>query len=137
METAAMAAPGLESSRTAQGEEPSGSTESSDAVRTPVPIASTVSPELPVSPGQGVEPPGKSLWEQICEGRQPGSAERGGTRQAGAAFTGRLLCSRCLTCVPSLVAAPQARRHLHFTDRETEAPRFCPRLLSAVSHLDS
>lgn len=75
METAAMAAPGLESSRTAQREEPSGSTESSDPVRTPVPMAFTASPELPVSPGQGVEPPGKNLWEQICEGRQPGSAE--------------------------------------------------------------
>ncbi|XP_025711377.1 IQ domain-containing protein K isoform X3 [Callorhinus ursinus] len=62
-----MAAPGPESSRTAQREEPARPAESSDTVRTPVPIVSAVSPELPVSPGQGVEPPGKNLWEQICE----------------------------------------------------------------------
>lgn len=83
VETAAMAAPCPASSRTAQREEPARSAESSDTVRTPVPIVSTVSPELHVSPGQGVEPPGKNLWEQICQGRQPGPAERGGTRQAG------------------------------------------------------
>ncbi|XP_035931934.1 IQ domain-containing protein K isoform X7 [Halichoerus grypus] len=62
-----MAAPSPASSRTAQREEPARSAESSDTVRTPVPIVSTVSPELPVSPGQGVEPPGKNLWEQICQ----------------------------------------------------------------------
>ncbi|KAF3819006.1 hypothetical protein GH733_012423, partial [Mirounga leonina] len=62
-----MAAPGPASSRTAQREEAARSAESSDTVRTPVPIVSTVSPELPVSPGQGVEPPGKNLWEQICQ----------------------------------------------------------------------
>lgn len=117
METAAMAAPGPASGRRTQREEPVGSPESSDTVRTSVPIVSTVSPELPVSPGQGVEPPGKNLWEQICEGRQPGPAERGGTRQAGSAFPG------CLTCVAPLVAARQARQDLHFTDGETEAPR--------------
>ncbi|XP_032183917.1 IQ domain-containing protein K isoform X3 [Mustela erminea] len=62
-----MAAQGPASGRTAQREEPAGSTESSDTVRTSVPIVSTVSPEPPFSPGQGVEPPGKNLWEQICE----------------------------------------------------------------------
>ncbi|XP_027466089.1 IQ domain-containing protein K isoform X3 [Zalophus californianus] len=62
-----MAAPGPESSRTAQREEPARPAESSDTVRKPVPIVSAVSPELPFSPGQGVEPPGKNLWEQICE----------------------------------------------------------------------
>lgn len=86
-----MAAPGRVSSRTGPREEPAGSTELSDATRTPVPTVSPVSPELPVSPGQGAEPLGKNLWEQICEGRQSGPAERGGTRQAGAAFSGRLL----------------------------------------------
>ncbi|XP_037670290.1 IQ domain-containing protein K isoform X4 [Choloepus didactylus] len=48
-------------------EEPAGSPESSGTTRTPVPTVSSVSPELPVSPGQGAEPPGKNLWEQICE----------------------------------------------------------------------
>lgn len=112
-----MAALSQSSGGTTQREEPAGSTESSDTVRTSVPIVSTVSPELPFSPGQGVEPPGRNLWEQICEGRQPGPAERGGTRQAGSAFSGRL------TCVAPVVAARQARQDLHFTDGETEAPR--------------
>uniref|UniRef100_A0A8P0TQ49 IQ motif containing K n=2 Tax=Canis lupus familiaris TaxID=9615 RepID=A0A8P0TQ49_CANLF len=62
-----MAAPAPVSSRTAQRDEPPGSTESSDTARTPLPTVSTLYPELPVSPAQGVEPPGKSLWEQICE----------------------------------------------------------------------
>uniref|UniRef100_A0A8C8XU15 IQ motif containing K n=1 Tax=Panthera leo TaxID=9689 RepID=A0A8C8XU15_PANLE len=62
-----MAAPGRVSSRTGPREEPAGSTELSDATRTPVPTVSPVSPELPVSPGQGAEPLGKNLWEQICE----------------------------------------------------------------------
>ncbi|KAM9583750.1 IQ domain-containing protein K [Trichechus inunguis] len=44
-----------------------GSPESSAATRTLVPTVSPVSPELPVSPGHVVEPPGKNLWEQICE----------------------------------------------------------------------
>lgn len=101
MEAAAMAAPAPVSSRTAQRDEPPGSTESSDTARTPLPTVSTLYPELPVSPAQGVEPPGKSLWEQICEGRQPRPAERGGTRQAGAALTGRLIGFGHLKCVTS------------------------------------
>lgn len=91
METGAMAGLSRVSSRTCHPEEPAGFAESADTTRTPVPIVSSVSPELPVSPGQGAEPLGKNLWEQICEGRQSGRAERGGTRQAGAAFSGRLL----------------------------------------------
>ncbi|XP_039111811.1 IQ domain-containing protein K isoform X2 [Hyaena hyaena] len=55
------------SSRTCHPEEPAGFAESADTTRTPVPIVSSVSPELPVSPGQGAEPLGKNLWEQICE----------------------------------------------------------------------
>ncbi|XP_053412235.1 IQ domain-containing protein K isoform X2 [Nycticebus coucang] len=59
-----MAAPQGLSSRGAPREEPSGSANSS-FTRTPV---LTASPEsLIVSLGQVAEPPGKSLWEQICE----------------------------------------------------------------------
>uniref|UniRef100_A0A8C5V1T4 IQ motif containing K n=1 Tax=Microcebus murinus TaxID=30608 RepID=A0A8C5V1T4_MICMU len=70
--------PPLGSSCTAQREEPSGSA-NSFAPRS-LPTASSGSPELPVLPGQAAESPGKSLWEQICEGRMPALAERGGTR---------------------------------------------------------
>ncbi|XP_076997836.1 IQ domain-containing protein K isoform X5 [Tamandua tetradactyla] len=62
-----MAAPPQVSSRSGQRQESAGSPESSVTTRTPVPTVSSVSPELPVSPGQGTQPPGKSLWEQICE----------------------------------------------------------------------
>ncbi|XP_045398671.1 IQ domain-containing protein K isoform X3 [Lemur catta] len=61
-----MAAPPRISSRTAQREEPSWSATSS-ITRTSVRTASSGSPELTVLPGQVAEPPGKSLWEQICE----------------------------------------------------------------------
>ncbi|XP_004450457.1 IQ domain-containing protein K isoform X1 [Dasypus novemcinctus] len=54
-------------SRSGPREEPAGSPESSVTTRTPVTTVSSVSPELPVSPGQVAEPPGKNLWEQICE----------------------------------------------------------------------
>lgn len=80
METAAMAAPRRMGSRLSQREERAGSAESwftSSASLAPV------APEPPVSPGPVAEPPGKNLWEQICEGRQPGPAEGGGTRAAG------------------------------------------------------
>lgn len=85
LETAAMAASRQTSSRSVQRMEPSGSAESSVATRTPVPTLSSPSPspELPVSPGQVAELSGKNLWEQICEGRQPGLAAAGGTRAAG------------------------------------------------------
>ncbi|XP_057604074.1 IQ domain-containing protein K isoform X3 [Hippopotamus amphibius kiboko] len=43
------------------------STESSITARTPVPVVFPVSLDLPVSPGQAVELPGRNLWEQICE----------------------------------------------------------------------
>ncbi|KAM7149687.1 IQ domain-containing protein K isoform 3-T3 [Molossus nigricans] len=59
-----MAALGRVGSRTAQREERAGSFESPGAPRTalrPAPL------EPPVSPGKGAEPPGRSLWEQICE----------------------------------------------------------------------
>jgi hypothetical protein len=71
-ETAAMAAPRQVSSRSVPREEPVGSANSSVTNPTPVPTVSPVSLERPVSPGQVAEPPGKTLWEQICEGRQPG-----------------------------------------------------------------
>ncbi|KAI5139933.1 IQ domain-containing protein K isoform X2 [Manis pentadactyla] len=58
-----MAAPGAVSSRIAAREEPAGSAESSVVTPTPLP---TVSPELPVSSGQGAVR-GKNLWEQICQ----------------------------------------------------------------------
>ncbi|XP_008582292.1 PREDICTED: IQ domain-containing protein K-like, partial [Galeopterus variegatus] len=48
-------------------QEPRGSADSLVTTRRPVPTVSSVSHELPVSPGQVAEPPGKSLWEQICE----------------------------------------------------------------------
>uniref|UniRef100_A0A673VTE8 IQ motif containing K n=1 Tax=Suricata suricatta TaxID=37032 RepID=A0A673VTE8_SURSU len=63
----AMAALRRLSSRTCHPEEPAGSAKSLDTTRTPVPTMSPVSPELPVSPGQGAKPLGKNLWEQICE----------------------------------------------------------------------
>uniref|UniRef100_A0A286XQX7 IQ motif containing K n=1 Tax=Cavia porcellus TaxID=10141 RepID=A0A286XQX7_CAVPO len=74
-----MAATPQLSSRAPQREDCTGS---ADSVTTPnsVPTVSPVSPE-PVSPGQVAEPPGKNLWEQICEGRQGGSrAAREGPR---------------------------------------------------------
>lgn len=80
VETAAMAAAGL-GGRTAQCSEGVVSAESSVTARTPVSVVSHVSLELPVSPGQVAEPPNKNLWEQICEGRQPGPAEMGELRQ--------------------------------------------------------
>ncbi|XP_012503002.1 PREDICTED: IQ domain-containing protein K [Propithecus coquereli] len=78
-----MAAPPRTPSRTAQREEPSGSANSS-VTRTSVPTASSGSPELTVLPGQVAEPPGKSLWEQICEeyeAEQPPSPEGNKAKQ--------------------------------------------------------
>eukprot|EP00072_Mus_musculus_P076062 XP_017177825.1 PREDICTED: IQ domain-containing protein K isoform X5 [Mus musculus] len=62
-----MAAPRLVSSRSVLREEASGSADSPITTRTPVPAVSPGSPEVLVSPPQVVEPPGKSLWDQICE----------------------------------------------------------------------
>lgn len=70
METAVMAAPQYVGSRTGQSEERAGSMESFVTSRRTLPTVSHVSFERPVSPGQVAEPPGKSMWEQICEGRQ-------------------------------------------------------------------
>lgn len=79
--TAAMAAPGPVG-RTAQRLEGTVSNESSITARTQVPVVSPESLDLPVSPVQVSELPSKNLWEQICEGRQPGPAERDGTLAA-------------------------------------------------------
>ena len=79
--TAAMAAPGPVG-RTAQRVEGTVSNESSITARTPVPVVSPESLVLSASPVQVSELPSKNLWEQICEGRQPGPAERDGTRAA-------------------------------------------------------
>ncbi|XP_040611574.1 IQ domain-containing protein K isoform X2 [Mesocricetus auratus] len=62
-----MAAPRQVWNRSVQREEAGGSAESSVATRTPVPAVSPGSPERLVSPAQVAEPPGKNLWEQICE----------------------------------------------------------------------
>ncbi|KAM5328818.1 IQ domain-containing protein K isoform 2-T2 [Glossophaga mutica] len=43
------------------------SSELSVTTRTPVPTVCPSSPERPLSPGKVAEPPGKNLWEQICE----------------------------------------------------------------------
>lgn len=67
METAVMAAPQYVCSRTGQSEERAGSIESFVTSRKTLPTVSHVSFERPVSPGQVAEPPGKSMWEQICE----------------------------------------------------------------------
>lgn len=70
METATMAAPGRVGSRAAQHEEPAGSLES-------VPTACPAPLERPA------EPPGRTLWERICEGRRRRGPGRG--RAAGVA----------------------------------------------------
>ncbi|XP_036081362.1 IQ domain-containing protein K isoform X14 [Rousettus aegyptiacus] len=62
-----MAAPQYVGSRTGQSEERAGSIESFVTSRRTLPAVSHVSFERPVSPGQVAEPPGKSMWEQICE----------------------------------------------------------------------
>lgn len=80
VETASMAASKQASSRGVLREEAGGSADSPATTRTPVPAVSSGSPEMLLSPAQAAEPPGKNLWEQICEGR------RGGTR-AGPART--------------------------------------------------
>uniref|UniRef100_A0A8C6RTX6 IQ motif containing K n=1 Tax=Nannospalax galili TaxID=1026970 RepID=A0A8C6RTX6_NANGA len=72
-----MAALGQASSRSMPPEGAGGSVDLSVTTRSPVPA---VSPERPVSPGQVAEPPGKNLWEQICEGRRPPVADPGATR---------------------------------------------------------
>ncbi|KAI4551904.1 hypothetical protein MJT46_020135, partial [Ovis ammon polii x Ovis aries] len=96
-----MAAPGPVG-RTAQRLEGTVSNESSITARTQVPVVSPESLDLPVSPVQVSELPSKNLWEQICEGRQPGPAERDGTGgPAGLALAGCLLCARRLTCEAS------------------------------------
>ncbi|XP_054431457.1 IQ domain-containing protein K [Pteronotus mesoamericanus] len=43
------------------------SLELSVTARMPVPTVYPASPERPLSPGKVTEPPGKNLWEQICE----------------------------------------------------------------------
>ncbi|XP_070317061.1 IQ domain-containing protein K isoform X4 [Odocoileus virginianus] len=64
--TAAMAAPGAVG-RTTQRLEGTVSNESCITARTPVPVVSPESLDLPVSPVQVSELPSKNLWEQICE----------------------------------------------------------------------
>ncbi|CAH6793007.1 Iqck [Phodopus roborovskii] len=66
-----MAAPRQVSNRSVQREEAGGSVDSAVATRTPVPAVWPWSLERLVSPAQVAEPPGKNLWEQICEGRRP------------------------------------------------------------------
>lgn len=65
-----MAAPGRVGSRAAQHEERAGSLES-------VPTACPAALERPA------EPPGRTLWEQICEGRRRRGARAGPGRAAG------------------------------------------------------
>ncbi|KAF6124876.1 IQ motif containing K [Phyllostomus discolor] len=60
-----MAALGRVSSSSGQRE--AYSLELSVTTRTPVPTVCPTSPERPLSPGKVAEPPGKNLWEQICE----------------------------------------------------------------------
>nr|XP_044998974.1 IQ domain-containing protein K [Jaculus jaculus] len=62
-----MAASRQTSSRSVVRDEPSGSADSSVSTRTLVLTVSPVSPERLVSPGQVPEPPGRNLWEQVCE----------------------------------------------------------------------
>lgn len=80
VETASMAAPRQASSRSVLREEAGGSTDSAVTTRTPAPAVSPGSPEMLVSPAQVAEPPGKNLWDQICEGRRPPLTGPGGTR---------------------------------------------------------
>lgn len=130
VETAAMAAPRQVPSHTVP-RKPSCSTDSS-FTRTPVPTVSLGSRELPVSPWQVAEPSSKNLWEQICDGRQPGLAERGGTR-VGAAFEERPLCAWRLTGG----AAGQQLRGPGLLILRTEKLRLgeaSPRLRSAASN---
>ncbi|KAB0348805.1 hypothetical protein FD754_013662 [Muntiacus muntjak] len=61
-----MAAPGAVG-RSAQRLEGTVSNESCITARTPVPVVSPESLDLPVSPVQVSELPSKNLWEQICE----------------------------------------------------------------------
>lgn len=71
------------SSRCGPREEPDGSADSTGTSRTPVLTVSSVSSEPTGSPGQVTEPPGgKSLWEQICEGRRGGTGRPGWDRGA-------------------------------------------------------
>lgn len=78
VETASMAAPKAVSSRSVLREEAGGSVDSPVTTRTPGPAVLPGSLEMLVSPPQVTEPPGKNLWEQICEGRRPpGRAGRG------------------------------------------------------------
>lgn len=98
VETASMAAPRLVSSRSVLREEASGSADSPITTRTPVPAVSPGSPEVLVSPPQVAEPPGKSLWDQICEGRRPAAGragrDAGGTRRDARS---KPLCARRVT----------------------------------------
>lgn len=77
VETASMAAPRPVSSRSVLREEAGGSVDSPVTLRTPVPAVSPGSPEVLVSPPQVAEPPGKNLWDQICEGRRPAAGRAG------------------------------------------------------------
>lgn len=102
VETASMAAPRQTSSRIAHREEAGGSADLSATTRTPVPAVPPGSPESLVSPVQVAEPPGKNLWEQICEGRLTGL---GGTR--GDAHS-EPLCARRVTRAASRASGPRA-----------------------------
>lgn len=93
VETASMAAPRQVSSRSVLREEAGGSTDSPVTTRTPVPAVSPGSPEMLVSPAQVAEPPGKNLWDQICEGRRPPLAGPGGTRAGPAGTRVPTLCA--------------------------------------------
>lgn len=93
VETASMSAPKQASSRSVLREEAGGSTDSPATTRTPVPAVSPGSPEILVSPAQVAEPPGKNLWDQICEGRRPPLAGPGGTRVGPAGTRVPTLCA--------------------------------------------
>lgn len=89
--TASMAAPRPMSNRNVQREEAGSSGDLSATTRTPVPAVSPGSHERLVSPAQVTEPPGKNLWDQICEGRRPPLARPGGKREGPAGMRVRSL----------------------------------------------
>lgn len=104
------------------------SLELSVTARTPVATVCPTSPERSLSPGKVAEPPGKNLWEQICEGRQAGRAERGGTLAAQ---------RRPRNWTPSLrqlTVAPQTRGAPHFTPGK-QARRALPESPSTASNV--
>lgn len=93
VETASMAALKQASCRGVLREEAGGSADSPVTTRTPVPAVSPGSLEILESPAQAAEPPGKNLWEQICEGRRPPLAGPGGTRAGPAGTRVPSLCA--------------------------------------------